>query len=72
MAEQQIDGKVKTALELGPILGFFVAYLWLKDRVLLQHVTAAGETLEIGRQTTPAMLKRATAFKATILPPSTR
>ena len=33
MAEQQIDGKVKTALELGPILGFFVAYLWLKDRV---------------------------------------
>lgn len=33
MAEKEIDGKVKTALELGPILGFFVAYLWLKDRV---------------------------------------
>ncbi|MEO3416423.1 inner membrane-spanning protein YciB [Roseovarius sp. CAU 1744] len=33
MAEKQIDGKVKTALELGPILAFFVAYLWLKDRV---------------------------------------
>lgn len=33
MAEKQIDGKVKTALELGPILAFFVAYLWLKDRL---------------------------------------
>ena len=33
MAEKQIDGKTKTALELGPILGFFVAYLLLKDRV---------------------------------------
>ena len=32
MAEKQIDGKTKTALELGPILAFFVAYLWLKDR----------------------------------------
>ena len=33
MAEKQIDGKVKTALELGPILAFFVAYLWLKDNI---------------------------------------
>ncbi len=33
MAEKQIDGKLKTALELGPILAFFVAYLWLKDNV---------------------------------------
>ena len=32
MAEKQIDGKTKTALELGPVLAFFVAYLWLKDR----------------------------------------
>ena len=32
MAGKQIDGKVKTALELGPILAFFVAYLWLKER----------------------------------------
>ena len=32
MAGKQIDGKLKTALELGPILAFFVAYLWLKDR----------------------------------------
>ncbi len=24
---------LKTALELGPVLGFFVAYLWLKDHV---------------------------------------
>lgn len=31
MAEKQIDGKVKAALEFGPILAFFVAYLWLKD-----------------------------------------
>ncbi|MFD1157867.1 inner membrane-spanning protein YciB [Roseovarius aestuarii] len=35
MAEKKIDGKLKTALELGPILAFFVAYLWLKDRVFI-------------------------------------
>ena len=35
MAEKQIDGKVKTALELGPILAFFVAYLWLKDNIFV-------------------------------------
>lgn len=29
----QINPFVKSALEFGPVLGFFVAYLWLKDRV---------------------------------------
>ncbi|WP_319826402.1 inner membrane-spanning protein YciB [Thalassovita sp.] len=33
MAGKQIDPKLKTALELGPIVIFFAAYLWLKDRV---------------------------------------
>ena len=33
MADKQIDGKLKFALEMGPILAFFGAYLWLKDRV---------------------------------------
>lgn len=33
MADKQIDGKIKSALELGPVLAFFVAYLWLKDNV---------------------------------------
>lgn len=33
MSEKQINGGLKTALELGPILAFFVAYIWLKDRV---------------------------------------
>ncbi len=33
MAEKKIDPKLKTALELGPIVIFFAAYLWLKDRV---------------------------------------
>jgi intracellular septation protein len=32
MAEQMVKPKLKAALEFGPILGFFVAYLWLKDR----------------------------------------
>ncbi len=32
MDEKQVNGKFKTALELGPILAFFIAYLWLKDR----------------------------------------
>ena len=33
MAGKEINGGLKTALEFGPILGFFVAYLWLKDRM---------------------------------------
>lgn len=33
MAGKEINGGLKTALEFGPILGFFAAYLWLKDRV---------------------------------------
>ncbi|GAB4293461.1 MAG: inner membrane-spanning protein YciB [Roseovarius sp.] len=32
MAERKINQGLKTALELGPVLAFFVAYLWLKDR----------------------------------------
>ncbi len=32
MADRSINGGLKTALEFGPILGFFIAYLWLKDR----------------------------------------
>jgi len=35
MAEKKINGMLKTALEMGPIAGFFVAYLWLKDEVFL-------------------------------------
>ncbi len=31
MAERTINPMLKTALELGPVLAFFVAYLWLKD-----------------------------------------
>ena len=32
MNERKINGGLKTALEFGPILAFFVAYIWLKDR----------------------------------------
>lgn len=32
MAGKPINPLVKSALELGPVIGFFVAYLWLKDR----------------------------------------
>jgi intracellular septation protein len=35
MTERKINGGLKTALELGPILAFFVAYIWLKDRIFL-------------------------------------
>lgn len=31
MAERKINQGLKTALELGPVVAFFVAYLWLKD-----------------------------------------
>ena len=34
MAERRdVNPFLKTALEMGPVLVFFVAYLWLKDRV---------------------------------------
>ncbi|MGP6088048.1 inner membrane-spanning protein YciB [Antarctobacter jejuensis] len=33
METQKVNPMVKTALEFGPILAFFVAYLWLKDRI---------------------------------------
>jgi len=32
MTEQSINPWLRTVLEFGPILAFFVAYLWLKDR----------------------------------------
>ena len=31
MTEKTINPTLKTALELGPVIAFFVAYLWLKD-----------------------------------------
>ena len=33
MEEKQISGGLKSALEFGPLLAFFVAYLWLKDNI---------------------------------------
>lgn len=33
MAGKQINPMLKTALELGPIVVFFAAYVWLKDKV---------------------------------------
>lgn len=42
MADEIRPGWLKPALEFGPILAFFVAYLWLKDRVF----TIAGTDYE--------------------------
>ncbi|WP_238366953.1 inner membrane-spanning protein YciB [Mesobacterium pallidum] len=33
MAERKINAGLKTALEMGPIVIFFAAYLWVRDRV---------------------------------------
>lgn len=33
MAGKPINPLVKTALEMGPVVGFLVAYIWLKERV---------------------------------------
>ncbi|MEI4261769.1 inner membrane-spanning protein YciB [Roseovarius sp. D0-M9] len=33
MNERKINGGLKTGLELGPILAFFIAYILLKDRI---------------------------------------
>ncbi|MEL7258650.1 MAG: inner membrane-spanning protein YciB [Pseudomonadota bacterium] len=35
MSDKTISPMVKTILEFGPILGFFVAYLWLKERTFI-------------------------------------
>ncbi|WP_292284878.1 inner membrane-spanning protein YciB [Marivita sp.] len=33
MTQHHVPQWLKSTLELGPVIGFFVAYLWLKDRV---------------------------------------
>ncbi|MFW2542165.1 inner membrane-spanning protein YciB [Primorskyibacter sp. 2E107] len=33
MAQKEISSGLKTALEMGPILAFFGAYIWLKDEI---------------------------------------
>jgi intracellular septation protein len=33
LAQRHVPQWVKSALELGPVVGFFVAYLWVKDEV---------------------------------------
>jgi intracellular septation protein len=33
LAQRHVPQWVKSALELGPVIGFFVAYLWVKDEV---------------------------------------
>ena len=42
MAQKDINPLVKTALELGPVLAFFVAYIALKDRVFTINGTEYG------------------------------
>ena len=37
MAERKINGGLKLALELGPVIAFFVIYLRMKDRILTFH-----------------------------------
>ena len=34
MSQNNVPGWVKPALELGPVLAFFVAYMWLKDDMI--------------------------------------
>jgi intracellular septation protein len=42
MADKTINPLVKTALELGPVIAFFVAYIALKDRVFTINGTEYG------------------------------
>jgi intracellular septation protein len=42
MAQKDINPLLKTALELGPVLAFFVAYIALKDRVFTINGTEYG------------------------------
>jgi len=56
MAEKKIAGWLKTTLELGPVLGFFVAYLWLKDETFVIGGTEYGGFVAVTALFIPVIL----------------
>ncbi|WP_371155270.1 inner membrane-spanning protein YciB [Jannaschia sp. 2305UL9-9] len=56
MSEKTIAPWVKSTLELGPVLGFFVGYLWLKDEVYVVNGTEYGGFIAVTALFIPVIL----------------
>ncbi|MGB3406773.1 MAG: inner membrane-spanning protein YciB [Jannaschia sp.] len=56
MAEKPIAGWLKMTLELGPVLGFFMAYLWLKDETFTVGDTDYGGFIAVTAVFIPVIL----------------
>jgi intracellular septation protein len=56
MADKDINPKTKTALELGPVIAFFVAYLWAKDRIFTIGGTEYGGFILVTAGFIPLMM----------------
>jgi intracellular septation protein len=56
MADKDINPMTKTALELGPVIAFFVAYLWLKDRIFTIGGTEYGGFILVTAGFIPLMM----------------
>ena len=56
---------------VGELAALSLVDLWIQDRARLQFVLKKA-TKTVGPDTTPSMLRRASSFKVTILPPKSR
>ena len=56
MADKDINPMTKTALELGPVIAFFAAYLWLKDRIFTIGGTEYGGFILVTAGFIPVMV----------------
>lgn len=57
---------------VGELSALSLVDLWLRDRARLQFTSPSGQEHTVDKGVTPSMLRKAKAFKATILPPTTR
>jgi intracellular septation protein len=56
MSERAVAPWLKSTLELGPVLGFFVAYLWLKDETFVVGGTEYGGFIAVTAVFIPVIL----------------
>jgi intracellular septation protein len=56
MSHKDLNPMVKTGLELGPVIAFFLAYLWLKDRVFTIGGTEYGGFILVTAGFVPLMI----------------
>jgi len=56
----------------GELAALSLVDFWLHDRARIQLTSADGQSHEVGKHTTPPMIRRARSFRITILPQTTR